>query len=157
MKRGAELAWLSLALALVVPAFGGCGGGDSGPPLAWESAPRLITTPTEARVLVGRVTNHSSGQLALSAKGLKLLDAQGRRLPASTIFLASFVKSNFPHNKGRLRIPEEEQVRLGEIAKIDPGKSVPLTVSWREPRGPRAAARIDYGKGSLPVPKAPAG
>jgi hypothetical protein len=151
VKRGATLALLALAIA-------GCAGdsADNGSPLAWQEAPRLITTPTQARVVIGRVANRSGDQVRLEPSDLKLLDQKGRRLPASAVFLSSFVKSNFPHNKGQLRIPEEEQLRLGQLAKIDPGSSVPLTVSWHEPPGPRAAARIAYGKGSLPVPRAPA-
>jgi hypothetical protein len=151
VRRGATLALLALA-------FAGCGGdsADNGPPRAWQEAPRLITTPTQARVVIGRVANRSGDQVVLEPSDLKLLDQKGRRLPASAVFLSSFVKSNFPHNKGQLRIPEQEQLRLGQLAKIDPGSSVPLTVSWHEPPGPRAAARIAYGKGSLPVPRAPA-
>ena len=151
MKRSAALALVALGIA-------GCsGGGDNGSPLAWQESPRLITTPTHARVLIGRVRNGSGDQLVLKATSLRLLDAEGRRVPASAVFLASFVKSNFPHNKGALNIPEEEQLRLGEVAKIEPGGSAPLTVSWREPPGPRTAARVAYGQGSLPVPKAPGG
>jgi len=149
MKRSVALAVLALAIA-------GCsGGGDNGAPLAWQEPPRLITTPTHARVLIGRVTNGSGDELVLKAAGLRLVDSEGRRVPASAVFLASFVKSNFPHNKGALNIPEEEQLRLGELAKIEPGGSAPLTVSWREPPGPRTAARVEYGRGSLPVPKSP--
>jgi hypothetical protein len=83
---------------------------------------------------------------------VRLLDSEGGRLRSAAIFLSSFVKSNFPHNRGPFQVPEQEQLRLGLLAKVDPGKSVPLTVSWHEPPGPKAAARIDYGPGFLPVP-----
>ena len=64
MKRSVALAVLALAIA-------GCsGGGDNGAPLAWQEPPRLITTPTHARVLIGRVTNGSGDELVLKAAGL---------------------------------------------------------------------------------------
>ena len=39
---------------------------------------------------------------------------------------------------------------MGLRARIEPGKAVPITVSWRE-HG-EGAAIVDYGSGSLPVP-----
>ena len=36
-------------------------------------------------------------------------------------------------------------------ARIEPGKTVPITVSWRQQR--EHASLVDYGTGSLPVPQ----
>jgi hypothetical protein len=54
-----------------------------------------------------------------------------------------------PQNRGDAP-PESEQLRVGLRARLEPGKAVPITVSWRE-HGERAAI-VDYGWGSLPVP-----
>jgi hypothetical protein len=52
-------------------------------------------------------------------------------------------------------MPENEQLRIGLRARIEPGRAVPITVSWRE-HGQHASL-VDYGTGSLPVPIAEAG
>jgi hypothetical protein len=150
MKRAAVLALLGLALV-------GCSGNSKGAdkPLTWQDSPRLIKTPRHDRVLIGRVTNVSGERLVVEAKNVKLIDSDSRRVRASVAFISSFVKSNFPHNNGPMRIPEAEQVRLGQLAEIDPGASSPLTVAWHEPPGPASAVRIDYGRGALPVPAVP--
>jgi hypothetical protein len=146
MRRAAVLALLGLALA-------GCSGSKGADdPLAWQGSPRLIKTPRHDRVLIGRVVNGSHERLVIEAKSVKLIDSDGRRVRAAVAFISSFVKSNFPHNNGPMRIPEAERIRLGQLAEIDPGTSSPLTVSWHEPSGPASAVRIDYGPGSLPVP-----
>ena len=47
-------------------------------------------------------------------------------------------------------IPESEQLRIGLRARLKPGETAPLTVSWRQ-QGKKAAV-VDYGSGTLPVP-----
>jgi hypothetical protein len=75
-------------------------------------------------------------------------------MKTSVVFSSTFVKSNFPHNRGPgsgpSSYPESEQRRVGYLAVIEPGGTVPVTISWREPAG-RVAARVDYGRGSLPL------
>jgi hypothetical protein len=56
----------------------------------------------------------------------------------------------FPQNRGE-EIPPAEQLRIGLRVRLFPGREAPLTVSWRV-REDRVA-RIDYGSGSLPVPR----
>jgi hypothetical protein len=47
-------------------------------------------------------------------------------------------------------IPESEQLRVGLRARLEPGKTAPLTVSWRGQGEP--VVLVDYGGGALPVP-----
>jgi hypothetical protein len=112
---------------------------------------------TGAHVLIGKVKNQSSDELKLNAAQLKLVDGRGRGIRSSVVFSSTYVRSIYPHNgigpTGPAGYPEAEQRRVGYIVVLEAGKSSPLTVSWREPRG-RTAARIEYGKGSLPLARA---
>jgi hypothetical protein len=150
---------------LVAAALAGCGGGgatDNGKPaLRWKQAPVLRTSPTGAHVLIGTVTNPSSHKLMLRATQLEVVDRRGRRMKASAVFSSTYVRSIYPHNgigpTGPAQYPEAEQRRVGYLLVLEAGKTAPLTVSWKQrPRGP-AAARIDYGSGSLPVTGAATG
>jgi hypothetical protein len=107
-------------------------------------------------VVIGTVKNESGQELSIRAPDVKLVDQDGRRIRSMAVFVSSFVRSNYPHNAGQRSDPSHyplrEQRRVGFLAEIKPGKTVPLTVSWRDPRGSRTAARIVYPGGSLPVP-----
>jgi hypothetical protein len=122
--------------------------------LAWDGAPVLRASSTGAHVLIGKVKNQSADQLKLTAAQLKVVDGHGRRIKSSVVFSSTYVRSIYPHNgigpTEPRDYPEAEQRRVGYLLELEAGKSAPLTVSWRQPRG-RPAARIDYGKGSLAV------
>jgi hypothetical protein len=154
------LALAALAAALAAAALTGCGGdpagGEGKPVLGWDGTPTLTVSPSGAKVLIGKVKNESFKELRLTTPNVKLLDADGRPIKAGVVFVSSFIKANRPHNFGAQRsnpaaYAETEQKRVGYLAVLRSSETTPLTVSWREPRGPRAAARIDYGRGSLPV------
>jgi hypothetical protein len=138
-----------------------CGGGAQAGKrgLAWEGKPTVRVSPTTgARVLIGRVKNESvRDQFKIRAQDLKLLDQEGQPIRASVVFVSSFVRSIYPQSgrpgARRSDFPEAEQRRIGALAVLRSGESVPLTVSWSELRGPRIAARIDTGHGDLSVPK----
>jgi hypothetical protein len=147
-------------VALAVPT--GCGGDDGGaqnadgPALAWDGTPVVRASETGARVVIGKVRNDSSGELRITTPKLAVVDARGRRIKSSAVFVSTFVRSTYPHNRGQAsgpaNYPEAEQRRVGYLAVLEAGESTPLTVSWRErPRGP-AAKRIEYGGGSLAIP-----
>lgn len=97
--------------------------------------------------------NESLRPVKLSAKDVRVVDSEGERLDATVLFLSSFVRSLEPYNRGPVDLPDDELERLGRTVRVDPGKSAPLTVSWRENDGRPVA--IEYGLGSLPVPKDP--
>jgi hypothetical protein len=156
-SRAGRIAATLSALALLVAA-GGCGGddeGEGGGDLAWRGSPRVVVPPQLPgdRILRGTVVNDSLRPVDISAKDVRVVDADGERLDATVLFLSSFVRSLEPYNRGPVELPDDELVRLGRKVSVKPGKTAPLTVSWREREG-RAVA-IEYGPGSLPVPKDP--
>jgi hypothetical protein len=145
----------ALVLIALLP-LAGCGGDDEGGPnpLAWKKDPNVIVPPKLPgdRILRGEVTNGSLKRVVVEAKDLRVLDAEGRRVEATATFLSSYVHSIYPPTNRPNPYPEAERERLGQLARIEPGQSAPLTVSWHEPKGPRTAVKIDYGSGSLPIP-----
>jgi hypothetical protein len=128
--------------------------------LAWEGKPTLRVSPSGARVVIGTVRNGSSRELRIKSPEVTAVDGQGRRIKSSAGFVSTFVRSLYPQNgrpgDTRDEFPEAEQRRIGYLAVMAPGESVPLTVSWNEPSG-RTATRIRIGQRYLPVPTSPTG
>jgi hypothetical protein len=154
-----DVASLGCAAVVVIAllTLAGCGGDENGAnPLAWKEDPDLVVPPRLPgdRILSGEVTNGSLDRVEIDAKDIRLLDRDGRRVEGTATFLGSYVHSIYPPTRGPTPFPEGERQRLGQVARLEPGKSAPLTVSWHEPKGPRTPVRIDYGKGSLPIPSA---
>jgi hypothetical protein len=144
---------LGLVLAAVLAvATVSHGGGEQlgGGALVWEQKPHVYRNPAlpNDRVLQGVVRNDSLKVMTLTARDLGVRTAAGDDLESATVFAPTFIRGVFPENRGS-EIPESEQLRIGLRARIEPGKAVPITVSWRE-RSERAA-RVDYGTGSLPI------
>lgn len=142
---------LVIAAVLAVATVSHGGGQQLGEgALVWEQKPQVYRNPElpNDRVLRGVVRNDSLRVMMLTARELGVLGAKGKKLESAAVFAPTFIRGVFPENRGS-EIPESEQLRIGLRARIEPGKSVPITVSWRE-RGERAA-RVDYGAGSLPI------
>jgi len=150
-----------LVVALLVAAplvAAGCGGdGDERDQLDWVDAPNVIVPPAlkSDRILRGDVRNDSGEPVRLEASKVRVYDARGRRLKASATFAAGYLHSLYPPTRGPKTLPDTELERLGRIAKIEAGDTGQITVSWRERAGGGAAARIDYGSGSLRIPPEP--
>lgn len=137
-------------------ALAGCGGDEDGAaPLDWKGDPDIVVPPRLPgdRILRGEVTNGSLDRVVVEANDVRVLDADGRRVAASATFLSGYAHSLYPPTRGPTPYPEAERQRLGQVARIEPGESAPLTVSWHEPKGPRTPVRVDYGNGSLPIPR----
>jgi hypothetical protein len=134
----------------------GCGGDDSkgDGPLSWAQTPQVFTPQAlpRDRVLSGRVRNDSLERVDLRVEDVKLVDREGRPVAGSIRFLAGFVHGVYPPTREPRRLPDSELLRTGQIARILPGKLAPLTASWRTQPGRERPVRIDYGRGSLPVP-----
>jgi hypothetical protein len=145
-----------LVVASAMPAAAGCGddSGSAREQLEWLDTPTVIVPPTlkTDRILRGDVRNDSGEPLRLEASKVRVFDDRGRRLEASATFAAGYLHSLYPPTRGPESLPDSELERLGKITRIEPGKAAQITVSWREPRGRRTAARIDYGSGSLRIP-----
>ena len=141
-------------VAAAAVAIGGCGGGDrdAAGQLSWSGKPRLLRPPTlpDDRILSGRVANDSLEVIELTASDLELVDAEGEAIEANAIFLEGYVKPLESRNRPSQETVDERR-RRGLEARIEPGRTVPVTLSWHQPRG-RAPDRIEYGAGSLPLP-----
>jgi hypothetical protein len=149
----------ALAAVLVGLAMGGCGddgngGSGAAQPLSWIEQPRVVVPPAleQDRILRAEVRNDSGKTVEVESSEVRVLDDGGRRLKAAVTFAAGYLHPLYPPTRGPATLPDSELERLGRLAKIEPGKTAAITVSWREPRGDRTAARIDYGNGSLAIP-----
>lgn len=148
MRRAAAAVSLLLVVLLA-----GCGGDDelgSGD-LMWEKKPRVFTNANlpDDRVLAGTVRNDTLETVTLVARELGVRTPGGDEMESAAVFAPTFIRGVFPQNRGT-DIPENEQLRIGLRARLRPGQTAPLTVSWRQ-QGEHAAV-VDYGSGTLPVP-----
>ena len=152
----------ALALALAVLAAAGCGGDDddrepSGG-MRWEKDPVLVrpaALPND-RIVAGILRNDGQDRADLVARQLKLRTADGATIPTNAAFVQSFLHGLYPPTRlpgGKL--PITEQLRMGLIARVLPGRSVPLTVSWRQKPGTKPPVRIEWSGGSIPIPDKP--
>jgi hypothetical protein len=142
---------LVIAVVLAVATVSHGGGQQLGEgALVWEQKPRVYRNPElpNDRVLRGVVRNDSLRIMTLKARDLDVRGAEGKEMESAVVFAPTFIRGVFPENRGS-EMPESEQLRIGLRARIEPGKAVPITVSWRERGG--HAARVDYGGGSLPI------
>ena len=151
MRRILIALGLASAAVLAVATVSHGGGEQLGQgALVWDQEPQVYRNPElpNDRVLRGVVRNDSLRVMSLTARDLDVRGASGKELESAAVFAPTFIRGVFPENRGS-EIPESEQLRIGLRARIEPGKAVPITVSWRE-RGARAA-RVDYGAGALPI------
>jgi hypothetical protein len=153
MRRGSALALVAIWIAAA-----GCGSseGERSLSLVWKRPPKLYVPASlpRDRIVRGVIENQSLKRKAtLKASEIKLLDADGRRVEGVATFIAGYAHSLYPADlKPKGSYPESEQLRIGLLAKLKAGQSVPLTVSWHDPPGPRTPVRIDYGSGTLALP-----
>jgi hypothetical protein len=152
VRRGLVLA----ALAALLPL--GCGGDDGGSigDLVWVGQPRVTRQPTlpRDRVVNGFIRNDGLERLTIWAKDVRAVDKDGEALKGNATFIAGYVHPLFPPTRPpQGGLPDAERIRLGQVVKLDPGKRTHLSVAWRLKPGGRPAVRIDYGAGSLPIPR----
>ena len=66
-------------------------------------------------------------------------------MESAAVFAPTFIRGVFPQNRGSEHLRRASSSAIGLRARLEPGKAVPITVSWREHGG--RAARVDYGGG----------
>jgi hypothetical protein len=153
-RIGAALA-IGIVLILVVAVAGHGGEPDMGSgDFVWEKQPHVYRNPElpNDRIARGVIRNDSLRVMTINARDLKVRASGGDELETAAIFAPTFIRGVFPQNRAD-GIPENEQIRIGLRLRLEPGKSAPVTVSWRE--HDKRAALVDYGSGSLPLPGAP--
>ncbi|MFL5846559.1 MAG: hypothetical protein ACJ762_17885 [Solirubrobacteraceae bacterium] len=153
----AVLTALTAAAGLAVA---GCGGGGEdtkpGSGLSWEGTPKVFRAKNlpDDRVVIARVKNDGDTTLHLIAKNLKVRDASGTPLLASAAFTTNYAHGLFGMLQQPKPVPPAELIRLGKVAFIPAGASVPFYAAWRLKPGAEGPFTVDYGKGTLVLPDA---
>lgn len=150
---------LGALAAVAVLAAAGCGGGSGDAPksgLAWDGTPKVFRSKNlpHDRVVIAKVKNAGSETLHLVARDLKVRDADGHVLMTSAAFAVDFAHGLFGALQQPKRLPPAELIRLGKVAYIPAGATVPFYAAWRLAPGSREPVTIDYGRGTLAVPEA---
>ena len=147
------------ALAVTLALTGaGCGGSsDEGAKgLTWDGKPAAFHSrglPNDL-VAIGRVRNDGTRTLHLVAKDLRVVDADGHPLRSSAAFTATFAHGLFGALQQPKPVPPSELIRLGKVAYIPAGASVPFYAAWRVTPDTKQPVRVDYGRGTLELPPA---
>lgn len=146
------------AAAALAAAAAGCGGSTSATgsgDIRWKTTPKIVINPDlpNDRILTGTIRNDSLKPIYLAAHKFQVLDRDGRSLHTAALLLQTFAHGLYPPSQVRSEdTGYAEQLRTGQAIALEPGKEVPVTVSWTRPPGKPAAQRISYGGGTLPVP-----
>jgi hypothetical protein len=141
------------AVAVALSGEGSAPGAAPSGGLEWAKPPLAFEAPGNPRdrIVSGTVRNDSLQPVEVEARDIRVVGADGRPRQAAGIFLNTFVRGIY--SAGRTdQASAFERIRTGRLARLGPGQTRPLTVSWRTPPGAGRAERIDYGAGSLPIP-----
>lgn len=149
---------LIAAVALTLLALGGCGDDPApkAPALSWVGTPQVVRQPElpRDRIVIGKVRNGSEHRLRLDADRARVLDTAGKPLRSTVRFSSAFGHGLYsPRRPPSESVPEFERVRLGALAIIAPGRTAPLTVSWRIPAGGADAAKLVVGGLEIELPR----
>ncbi len=151
MRAAAAAAGAALALA-------GCGGGEAkraSTGLEWKKEPLVFraTHLSSDRVLTGTVENRSRRSLHIVAAHVRVRDAGGASLRSYAQFVNAYAHGLYGAYQRPKPLPPNELSRLGLVVTLPPGSVVPLTVAYRVTATTRTPLRVDYGTGSLNVPR----
>jgi hypothetical protein len=142
--------------AAAVLMLAGCGGApSSAPTVAWDGTPLVVRQPElpDDTIVSGRIRNSSGETLALDATDVRLVTAGGDAVQSTARFNTGVTHQLYPPREGpREKDPTFLRERLGEVATVAPGKTVPLVVSWRVQPGGSQPVKVDLGRGSLTLP-----
>jgi len=143
---------LGLSLLLV-----GCGSSPSSPgPVAWEGKPLVVRQPELPRdtIVSGKIVNRGDEELRLDSADVRLVAPSGNAVESTTRFAVGVSHQLYSPREGpKEKDPEFLRERLGEVARVRPGATVPLVVAWRLGPGEAAPVRVDLGDGgSLALP-----
>lgn len=144
------------ALAAVVAVFGvggaGCGGGGSdAESVSWKGDPIVVRQPLlpDDTIVSGTIRNSTGRTLDLNADDVRLVDEHGHAIPQHTARFSVGVTHQLypPRDAPKEGDPDFLRRRLGELATVRPGETVPLVVSWRLRPGQAPPVRVELGGG----------
>lgn len=143
--------------ALVAVAFAGCGeAGTGASPIAWSGKPIVVRQPELPRdtIVSGKISNEGSDVVRLDATDVHLVTSDGEAVQSDVRFAVGITHQLYPPREGpKEKDPEFLRERLGEVANVEPGATVPLVVAWRLAPGQAAPVKVDLGPtGSLALP-----
>ena len=120
----------------------------------------VLTPPTSATTAscAGLIRNDTGKTVRVTADDVRVLAADGKRLPTAATFIAGYAHRMFPPTREPRNLPESERERLGDLAVIEPGQQAAVTVSWRpaKQRRPRSNDRLRARKAGGPDANRPA-
>jgi hypothetical protein len=123
--------------------------------VTWDGNPELIAPPElpDDRVLAGRLRNTSSVPVRLEGFSAVLRDDAGRAVEGGVSFARGFSHGLYgPGVSPKEPMPDFLTTRLGMVAVVGPGESVPVTVSWRRGAGNGSPVSADLGGATLALP-----
>ena len=143
---------------ILVALLAGCGGGSDAAqqpgeaPLSWVEPP-YVGTPSKLipgdHVVLGEIRNNSQRRVDVHYSEVRLLEADGDAVAAAVRFTNTPGHGLYPPTREPDSVRPAEDLRIGRAIKLEPGKSVPLVVSWR---GDAKPVTIDYRDGRLAIP-----
>lgn len=140
---------VALGLTLLVAGCGNAPGAPSG--VSWEGKPIVVRQPELPRdtIVSGRVVNKGDGAVRLDAADVRLVAPGGGAVESTARFAVGVSHQLYPPRDGpKEKDPEFLRERLGEVATVRPGATVPLVVAWRLEPGAAAPVEVELGDGS---------
>ena len=152
LKLVVAVALVAAVAIAAVALLAGSADGDAAA-LEWQGKVEVFDSgvPTD-EILYTKVRNSSLRDVDLDVEDVRVYDADGKRVQASTRFLAAFAHGIFPWSQRPDPLGEFERRRMGEIATLKPGQSTPITLAWRVPKGTARPTRVDLGPAELKIP-----
>ncbi len=84
---------------------------------------------------------------------MKILTRDGDQVPGAVVFNNVFLRGIYPPTRPPSEATRaDEEKRIGLRATLAPGKSAPLTVSWRVKQGEEQPVRVEIAGSSLDIP-----
>ena len=145
---------LAAATAIVAVALlTGSWGGDA-QTLEWQGRVEVFDSGVATdEILYSKVRNASLRDVDLDVEDVKVYGRDDKPVQASVRFLAAFAHGLFPWSQKPDPLGDFERRRLGEIATLKPGQSIPITLAWRVPKGTPRPGRVDLGPAELKIPR----
>jgi hypothetical protein len=122
--------------------------------LEWQGKVEVFDSgvPTD-EILYTKVRNSSLRDVDLDVEDVNVYGKDGEPVQSSVRFLAAFAHGIFPWSQKPDPLGDFERRRMGEIATLKPGQSVPITLAWRVPKGTPRPTRVDLGPAELKIPQ----